>query len=537
MVTSDETNRPKLLDVLDAINRVFREAISCDTAEQLAQTCLDAAVRLTSSAFGFIGEVNAGGRLDRIAMTAPGWDACDISKQEAPEMLRNMEVRGVWSVVLNNGVSLITNDPAAHPASSGVPDGHPAIRCFLGVPLNHRGKTLGLIALANKKGGYRSPDQQAVEHLSVAMVETMTRKRLESALQDSEEKYRHLFEKAQVGMFRTSLDNTQVLEVNRKLCELVEASREELIGSPSVVRWTDRTKQAEMMRLLRERGRVTDFEAPIVTRSDQEKTWLLSVELSKDGGHIEGSVVDITERTQMQQELLRSNKDLEEFAYIASHDLQEPLRKIQAFGGRLREKLTETTDTTSQDYLDRMVSASERMRSLIANLLTYSRVTTKQVPFEPVDLQEAIAEVISDLEPRIQQKNGEVIVVGDLPAVEADPFQLRQVLANLVGNALKFHRPDVAPVVHVEGEIAGSRCLIRVRDNGIGIEDKYTERIFGVFQRLHGRSQYEGTGIGLAIVKKIVERHDGEIAISSEPGQGTTFTVTLPLMQRGGRKK
>ena len=536
MVTSDETNRPKLLDVLDAINRVFREAITCDTEEQLAQTCLDAAVRLTSSAFGFIGELNASGRFDVIAMTNPGWDACTIPSGESSKLLKDMELRGVWSVVLKNGVSLITNDPATHPAAVGLPAGHPNIGCFLGVPLNRRGKTLGLIGLANKKGGYGGPDQQAVEHMSVAMVETMTRKRLERALQDSEEKYRHLFENAQVGMFRTSLDNTQVLEVNKKLCELVGASRQELIGSPSVVRWTDRKKQGEMMRLLRGGGRVTDFEAPIVTRNDQEKTCLLSVELSKEGSHIEGSVVDITERTHMQQELLRSNKDLEEFAYIASHDLQEPLRKIQAFGGRLREKLDETTDTTGQDYLDRMVSASERMRSLIANLLTYSRVTTKQVPFEPVDLQEALAEVISDLEPRVQEKQGEVIVHGELPAVEADPFQLRQVLANLVGNALKFHRPDVAPVVHVNGEITGSRCLIQVRDNGIGIEDKYTDRIFGVFQRLHGRSQYEGTGIGLAIVKKIVERHDGEVSIESEPGQGTTFTVTLPLMQRGGRK-
>ncbi len=535
MVSSDDNLRPKLLDVLDAINRVFREAITCDTEEQLAQTCLDAAVRLTGSAFGFIGEVNRRGRLDAVAMTNAGWEACDIGG-DVSELLRDMELRGVWSVVVRTGDSLLTNDPTSHPASVPLREGHPPIHCFLGVPLSHRGKTLGLIGLANKKGGYGGGDQQAIEHMSLAMVEAMTRKRLESALQDSEEKYRHLFENAQVGMFRTSLDNTEVLEVNKKLCELVGASREELIGSPSVVRWKDQHKQAEMMRLLRENGRVTDFEAPIATRGDLEKTCLLSVELSTDGSHIEGSVVDITERTSMQQELLRSNKDLEEFAYIASHDLQEPLRKIQAFGGRLREKLSDATDEPSQDYLDRMVSASERMRSLIANLLTYSRVTTKQVPFEPVDLREVVEEVVSDLEPRIQEQRGEVIVHGYLPTVEADPFQLRQVLTNLVGNALKFHRPEETPVVQVTGEIAGYRCLIQVRDNGIGIEDKYTDRIFGVFQRLHGRSQYEGTGIGLAIVKKIVERHDGEIEVSSEPGQGTTFTVTLPLMQRGGRR-
>ena len=535
MVTNDEATQPKLLDVLNAINKVFREAITCDTTEQLAQTCLNAAVRLTSSAFGFIGEINERGRMDTLAMSDPGWRDCTIPGGEAPLLLRNMELCGIWSVVFSSGTSLIANDPSTHPAWRGLPDGHPPLHCFLGVPLNRRGRTLGVIGLANKKGGYRGPDQQAVEHLSVAMVEAMSRKSLEGALQESEEKYRQLFENAQVGMFRASLDNTEVLEVNKQLCELVQASREELIGSPSVVRWTDPQKQRELMVQLRENGRVTDFEAPIITRAGQHKTCLLAVELSKDGGHIEGSVVDITERTQMQQELLRSNKDLEEFAYIASHDLQEPLRKIQAFGGRLQEQLDGTAEGTSRDYLDRMIGASKRMRSLIANLLAYSRVTTKKAPFEPVDLQQALAEAISDLESRIQEKRAEVIVGGDLPTVEADPFQLQQVLTNLVGNALKFHKPDIAPRVNIAGEITDHRCCITVRDNGIGFEEKYAERIFGVFQRLHGRSQYEGTGIGLAIVKKIVERHDGAIAVDSEPGRGTTFVVTLPLMQRGGR--
>ncbi len=231
-------------------------------------------------------------------------------------------------------------------------------------------------------------------------------------------------------------------------------------------------------------------------------------------------------------ELQRSNRELEQFASVASHDLQEPLRKIQAFGDRLQAHCGEGLGEVGQDYLERMRSAAARMSTLINDLLAFSRVTTRAQPFVRMDLDREARQVVSDLEGRIQETGGRV-EVGPLPSLHADPMQMRQLLQNLIGNGLKFHRPEEPPVVQVEGRVragaGGEFCEITVRDNGIGFEEKYLDRIFELFQRLHSRSEYEGTGIGLAICRKIVERHGGTIAAHSAPGQGATFLVTLPL--------
>jgi signal transduction histidine kinase len=240
--------------------------------------------------------------------------------------------------------------------------------------------------------------------------------------------------------------------------------------------------------------------------------------------------------------LERSNKELQDFASVASHDLQEPLRKIQAFSDRLRSKCVQTIDDQGREYLDRIQNAAGRMQTLINDLLTYARVATKARPFVTTDLVSVTREVVSDLEARIEQVNGHV-EVGELPSVEADPLQVRQLMQNLIGNSLKYHRPDVRPQVNIYGHhlnegtcqapgaAAGPYCQIMVEDNGIGFEEVYSEKIFAIFQRLHGRTEYEGTGVGLAVCRKIVERHGGTITARSTPGKGSTFVVTLPVRQ------
>jgi PAS domain S-box-containing protein len=226
--------------------------------------------------------------------------------------------------------------------------------------------------------------------------------------------------------------------------------------------------------------------------------------------------------------LQQSNRELEDFAYVASHDLQEPLRKIQAFGDRLKARYGEVLSDEGRDYLERMQSAARRMQTLINDLLVFSRVTTKAAPFEPIDLNEVAKDVVHDLEVRIHQGEAEVSI-GDLPEVDADPLQMRQLLQNLLGNALKFHKPGVPARVEVRGSAYDGSAEIVVSDNGIGFDEKYADRIFTMFERLHGRGTYEGTGIGLAICRKIAHRHGGDIRARSNPGEGSTFIVTLPV--------
>jgi signal transduction histidine kinase len=231
------------------------------------------------------------------------------------------------------------------------------------------------------------------------------------------------------------------------------------------------------------------------------------------------------------EELRRSNSDLEQFAYVASHDMQEPLRKIQAFGDRLRLKCGAQLDGTGQDYLQRMLSAAGRMRQLIQDLLNLSRVSSKPMEFQPTDLGAVVQGVLSDLEERIERTGGSV-EVGRMATIQGDPSQLRQLFQNLLGNALKFHRPGVPPRVRVSAELLAEEkplCRIVVADNGIGFDEKYAARIFQVFQRLHGRDEYEGTGVGLAICHKIVQRHGGEIRVRSRVGEGSEFTIALPV--------
>ena len=249
---------------------------------------------------------------------------------------------------------------------------------------------------------------------------------------------------------------------------------------------------------------------------------------------------EIAERRESERRLSKtaadlkiSNRALQDFAYVASHDLQEPLRKIRAFGDRLQVKYAEELGERGQDYLRRMQNAAERMQGLIKDLLAYSRITTKTQPFVATDLNLIVKEVLSDLETAIEQTKGQVRL-DRLPTIEADPLQMRQLFQNLIGNALKFHLPEQAPIITISQKMlpdSESIIELQIEDNGIGFDEKYLDRIFTPFQRLHGRSEYEGTGMGLAICRKIVERHGGRLTAESSLGQGATFTIFLPRIQ------
>jgi signal transduction histidine kinase len=252
----------------------------------------------------------------------------------------------------------------------------------------------------------------------------------------------------------------------------------------------------------------------------------------------------IAERTQelsvYSDELARSNRELEDFAFVASHDLQEPLRKIRAFGNRLESGYGDVIDERGKDFLGRMLNAAERMSMLISDLLAFSRVSTRGKEFADVDLNSALASVLDDLEIAIDEKSA-TINTDTMPTIRGDKSQLEQVFLNLLSNALKFQADGVTPHIDVVFEVPNESELqditqsdeytwskISIKDNGIGFEQSFAEKIFAPFQRLHGRSEYKGTGIGLAVVRRIIERHNGQISAHSSPGEGATFTILIP---------
>jgi signal transduction histidine kinase len=227
------------------------------------------------------------------------------------------------------------------------------------------------------------------------------------------------------------------------------------------------------------------------------------------------------------RELERSNRDLEQFAYVASHDLQEPLRKVSSFCQLLQRRYGGQLDERADQYIEFAVDGASRMQRLINDLLAFSRVGRTSEGFERVDLEAVAAAAAAQLEQARAEVEG-AIEIGELPAVAGDPALLRQLMVNLLGNSLKFHRDGVPPVVRVDARPVGDACEITVTDNGIGIEPEYADKVFVIFQRLHGRDVYPGTGIGLALAKKIVEFHGGRIGLGPADGVGATVRFTLP---------
>ena len=923
--------------VQEGINRIFREALRCDTEEDLGRVCLAVVEEVTQSKFGFMGEVSAAGRLDNIAISNPGWDACTMEAYPGhPKAPTSLKIHGLYGRVLLDGKGFFTNDPASHPDSIGLPQGHPPLEAFLGVPLVHGAKTIGMIGLGNREGGYRNEDLEALESLSVAMVQALMRKRAEEALRKAHDEletrvqqrtaelqktsealaaerqrfqevldqlpaylvllspdYRvpfanrffeerfgrsngkrcfeylfqrtepcencetykvlktgaphrwewtgpdvrnydiydfpftdvdgsplimevgldvterkraegelqkhrdHLeelvqrrtsevqaahaqlqtiFENVDEGVVVAGLDgqlthwNRAALEMHgfanldearRRLSEFVDTfelagldgevwpvdqwplarilrgehlrdlevrirrvtsdwervfryggtlvrdakgqpllavvtlsditerkraeealreSREDLdraqavgqIGSwrldihRNVLTWSDENHRLFGVRkgtpLTYERflemvhpedrehvdrqwkaglrGEPYDVEHRIVVDGQvkwvREKAYLEFDDAGKllggfgitqditerkraeealrrsaqfpeenpnpvlriagDGGlmyanaaaraclaamghaadqplpagvqslvagavrqeqGVEAELDDergctywflaaqppgeryvnlygreITERKRAEEaqrrtaeELARSNKDLEQFAYVASHDLQEPLRVVTGHLQLIERRYKDRIDADANDFIHFAVDGAARMQQLISDLLDYSRVGTQGRPFAPTNLETVLDTALLHLQVVIGD-TGAVVTRDPLPTVEADELQWIRLLQNLIGNAIKY-RGERRPEIHVSARQDQGRWVFSVGDNGIGIEPQYWEKIFAIFQRLHTRQKYPGTGIGLAICKRIVERHGGRIWLESQPGQGTTFYWTI----------
>ncbi len=357
---------------------------------------------------------------------------------------------------------------------------------------------------------------------------------------ESEDRLDRIFQQAPIGMAVVSLDE-RFLRVNDALCRITGYDRETLLAmGPYDITHPDDVGAGREFTATLLRGDLEEYvrDKRYVRRDGTMVCVHITIGVVRDRAgaplHLLSMVEDVTERVKADGQLriyaeaLRtSNEDLQRFAYVASHDLQEPLRSIVSFSQLLERRCRSELGTEATEYLDFIIDGGRRMQALIQDLLVFSRVMTTGRPLEPTDTGQVVVDVTRSLSASMEE-TGAVVSAGSLPMVRGDPSQINQVFANLVGNAIKYRSPDRPPEIRITAERDDGRWRFAVQDNGIGIEPEYHDRIFEVFQRLHTQNEYEGTGIGLAVVKRIVERHGGRCWLASTPGEGSTFFFSLP---------
>ena len=369
--------------------------------------------------------------------------------------------------------------------------------------------------------------------------EIVERRKAEEALRESEARFRELYDDAPVGYHEVDAEG-RITRVNRRELEMLGYTAQEMLRRPvwEFIVEEDTSRSAFEAKISGATPSGRAFQRTYRCKDGTTLPVLMEERrLEDETGRIIGfrcTIQDITHRQRAQeeltktlQELRRSNSELEQFAYVASHDLQEPLRMVTGFVQLLARRYGGKLDSDAEEFIGYAVDGAHRMQRMITDLLAYSRVATRGKPPGLVSCEVILDQTLANLSVAMEE-NGAVVTHDPLPTVRADSAQLLQVFQNLIGNAIKF-RGDAAPRVHVGSERRDSDWVFSVRDNGIGIEPEYYERIFVIFQRLHGRDEYPGTGIGLAICKRIVERHGGRIWVESELGRGAAFYFTLPV--------
>jgi len=408
--------------------------------------------------------------------------------------------------------------------------GDPDRMIWLDIPITRKGEETTFVTARN----ISIPNQP----LMISTVWDVTeRKQAEEKLAASEVRYRRLFEASRDGILILDVETGMILDVNPFLIEMLGYPHELFLGKNiwEIGFFKDIAANKANFLELQQQEYIRYEDLPLETAYGGR----IHVEFTSNIYHInhqrvvQCNIRDITERKQARekllealQELKRSNMELEQFAYIASHDLQEPLRAVAGMVQLLQKRYQGQLDQRADEYISLAIDGATRMQTLINDLLAYSRVERRGNPIQSIDANKSLASALRNLQVSIAEQ-GATITNETLPTLEADPTQLTQLFQNLIGNAIKFHGEN-PPQIHIAAEDLGHSWRFSVRDNGIGIEPQYFDRIFLVFQRLHTRREYSGTGIGLSVCKKIVERHGGRIWIESQIGQGSTFYFTIP---------
>jgi PAS domain S-box-containing protein len=431
--------------------------------------------------------------------------------------------------------------PEERPTRRSIAAGKPLTRAVLGI----RREDGWITWLSVNTGFLRRAGEDGFYGIVSTISDITAQRQAETALRDSEALFRSTFELAASGIAHVSLDG-RFMRVNPQLCGMLGYAEHELIGRS--VKEISHPEDRDVTDAHRAQVRAGERESvrfeKRYLRKDGAPVWVsLGVALARNAAGTPQYEIamfdDITERKQAEaalreahEELKRSNAELEQFAYVASHDLQEPLRMVSSYTQLLGRRYGEKFDADAKEFMAYIVDGATRMKQLIEDLLAYSRVGTKGKDFKPVEVEKSLRRALTNLKAALDEA-GAVVTHDPLPTLQADEVQLAQLFQNLIGNALKFRSASV-PRIHVGVVEKEDFFEFSVRDNGIGIEPQYFERIFMVFQRLHNKGEYPGTGIGLAICKKVVERHGGQIRVESQPGQGSSFIFTLPKERNDG---
>jgi PAS domain S-box-containing protein len=460
--------------------------------------------------------------------------------RETTERTRLARGEGVPGRVLATGQPLWISDVSLDPAFIRGRQRGLGVRAGRTFPILAGRETVGALEFYSTEAAEPDPGLlEVMSQVGVQLGRVVERVRAEEALRISEAKFAGIMSISSDAI--VSIDDEQrITFFNQGAEETFGYTADEALGQHLDLLIPERLREIH-------RRYVEDFAAgPIAARRMGERGQIRGLrkggesfpadasisKLHVDGDSIFTAVLrDVTARVRVEQELQRSNAELEQFAYVASHDLQEPLRMVASYTQLLARRYGDKLDGDAKEFISFAVDGVTRMQALINDLLAFSRVGTRGGAFEEVAADAVLDRVLTTLGPSIQDA-GAQIIREPLPIVQADPLQLGQVFQNLLSNAIKFRKPDSAPRVRISAEPENEEWVFAVTDEGIGIEAQYMDRIFILFQRLHTRADYPGTGIGLAICKKIVERHGGRIWLRSTPGEGSTFYFSLPAAAR-----
>ena len=553
--SSEETKRNN--KILKGITKIFQAGLRVKSKEELAQIALNVIEEIIGSSSGFICEITSENLLNIIATSFSGVYEHKTSEGKQLTMETDLPIKGIRWGAINEARPLICNDIDKHPKWIEPPGNHIKIKSFMGVPLIYAGEVFGEIGLVHNDKDFNKDDLEVVESISVAITDALMsyksrnqlteyKLKLEELInkfKDSEESFRALAENSPDLITRIDTDfkyifiNFKILELQGNYPDFYLGKTFEEAGTPLRYAEMWRSKYQKLL----DTGELQNFEYSSITNNGFRYFETTAVPEYNSKGEIESILSisrDITERKMSERklkeiitELQRSNKELQSFAYITSHDLQEPLRTIASYAQLIERRYKGKLDNDADDFIEYMVDGAKRMKSMIQGLLDYSRVGTKGNEFKEFKSKDALDYALSNLESSIVENNAE-ITSGPIPVIFADEDQIARVFQNLIGNALKFHRDGIKPEIHISAREKDKEYVFAVSDNGIGMEEQYSDHIFEVFKRLHSIDEYRGAGIGLAIVKRIIDRHEGRVWVESELGHGSKFYFTIPVRNK-----